>query len=123
MATINGTIDGVQFLGADASGGKLYVISCSFAAYTGASDSATVTGIGAAINSSTRNGKTAALVAGCVPVRAGAGYDTNGQAVYFGTATISGDGITGNLTNSAQTEITTATASSGVRLAVWVQES
>jgi len=123
MALITGSIDGVTFLGADASGGKLYQFSCSFAAYTGASDSMAVTGMAAAINTHTRNGKTSALVAGAVPVRAGAGYDTANQAVYAGTLAISGDGVTGNLTDSAQTELTASTACSGVKIVAFVQES
>lgn len=125
MALIAGTIDGVTLLQAHGLD-KTYLLSCSFPAYTGSTDSMTVLGLAAAINSHTRNGRVAACVAGVVPMRAGPGFDTNGQAVYFGTQTLAGTGsitdITGNLTDSAQTEITASTACSGVKLMVTIRE-
>lgn len=126
MALIAGTIDGVTLLSSSGLS-KTYELSCSFPAYTGASDSMTVLALAAAINSHTRNGRTFACVAGAVPVRGGPGYDTNGQEVFFGTQTLAGTSsitdITGNLTTSAQTELTTSTACTGVRLIVTGLES
>lgn len=124
MATINGTILGVSLLNSSGAR-KSYELTCSFGAYTGASDTASVTGIGAAIAAATRNGKTNTLRA-CIP--AGAGKDTANQDVYFGgasvqAATISSDDATGNLVNAAGTELTSSTASSGVKLIAVVDES
>lgn len=124
MATINGTILGVSLLNASGAR-KTYELTCAFAAYTGASDTASVTGIGAAIAAATRNGKTNTLRA-CIP--AGAGLDTNSQAVYFGgasvqAATISSDNATGNLVDAAGTELTSSTAASGVKIVAVVDES
>ena len=126
MSVINGTIRGVVNLKADLNTGrKAYLVTADFAAYTGASDTATVTGVGAAILSHTRNGKTVTL-RGAVP--AGAGYDTNSQAVYFtGTAvqaaTVSSDDLTGQLSAADGTELTSSTACKGVGLIVIVDEA
>lgn len=121
MALIAGTIDGVTLLSSQGLQ-KTYELSCSFGAYTGASDSMTVLALAAAVNAHTRNGRTFACVVGVVPVRGNPGFDTNGQAVYFGTQTLAGTSsitdITGNLTDSAQVEITTSTACTGVKLIV-----
>ena len=126
MATITGTIMGVTELRAkEPTGRKAYLVSANFGAYTGASDDAKLAGVGAAILAKTRNGKTYTL-RGAVP--AGAGYDTAVQAVYFTGAsvqalTVSSDDLTGNLSNAAGTELTSATASVGVELVVIVDES
>lgn len=121
-----GTIDGVTLLSSNGLN-KTYELSCSFPAYTGASDSATVLALAAAINSHTRNGRTFACVAGAVPVRGNPGYDTNGQAVFAGTMTLAGTGsitdVTMNLTDSAQTELTSSTACTGVKIIVTGLES
>lgn len=127
MAIINGTITGVSLL--SASGAlKTYEVTCEFAAYTGASDTATVTGLGAAILGKTRNGKTTTLKAvQCI----GAGKDAAAAPldVFFtGTAawagTISSDDATGHLAVAAGTEITSTTGTTkGVKLAVTVAES
>ena len=127
MATINGTITGVNLLRAKDTF-KVYEVTCTFPAYTGAADTATVTGLGAAILAKTRNGKTTTLKgAMCV----GAGYDAAATplAVYFTgaaawAATISSDDATGNLSIEAGTEITSTTGTTvGVVLAVTVLES
>ena len=124
MSAINGTITGVSLIRANGAR-KSYLITCDFAAYTGASDTATVTGIGAAIAAHTRNGKTNTLRA-VAPL--GAGYDTNAQAVYFTgasvqAATISSDDATGHLAVAAGTEVSSATASKGVEICAIVDES
>lgn len=129
MAVINGTITGVSLLRAGANGAlKTYSVTCDFAAYTGSGDTATVTGLGAAILAKTRNGKTTTLKAvQCI----GAGKDAAAAPldVFFtGTsvwaATISGDDATGHLAVAAGTEITsTIGTTKGVELAVTVLES
>ena len=125
MATINGTITGVSLLRSKAQlGRKAYLITCDFGAYTGASDTATVTGVGAAILAHTRNGETVTLQ-GAVPI--GPGLDTNAQDVYFTGAsvqagTVSSDDLTGNLSNVDGTELTSSTACKGVELCVIVKE-
>lgn len=124
MATIAGTITGVTLLRAkDAR--KAYLVTVDFAAYTGASDDATITGVGAAIAARTRNGKTNTLrSASCI----GAGRDTAAQAVHFQGAsvaalTVSSDALTGELKTAAGVELTSSTASTGVELCVTVDES
>lgn len=129
MATINGTIKGVSLLHGNVNGvgaRKAYLLSCDFAAYTGSGDTATITGVGAAIATATKNGKTNTLRGGiCV----GPGADTAAQAVYCGGAsvqalTVSTDDLTGNLTVAAGTEITATTGlTSGVQVMVVVDES
>lgn len=126
MAVINGTVRGVTQLSSMAnSGRKAYLVTADFAAYTGAADTATITGVGAAIAARTRNGKTVTL-RGAVPCIAG--LDTNSQEIYFtGTAvqaaTVSSDDLTGQLSTAALVEITSATASRGVGVVVIVDEA
>lgn len=119
MATATGTINGITNLHVEGSR-KLYKVTASFPAYTGSSDSATITGLGAAIKSHTRNGKTHTLYAA---MSMGAGFDTNSQLVYAGACTVSTDLITFNLSDVAGTELTAATASTGVEFAVVIDES
>lgn len=126
MATIAGTITGVSLLRSkEGSGRKAYLLTCDFAAYTGASDDASLAGVGAAILAKTRNGKTVTL-RGAVPIAPG--KDTNAQDVYFTGATVqaltvSSDSLTGNLSAAAGTELTSATASKGVEICVIVDEA
>jgi len=129
MSVINGTIKGVSLLSGNVDGvgaRKAYLISADFAAYTGSSDTCTITGVGAAITAATKNGKTITL-RGAIPVQAG--FDTAGQAVYAtGTAvqamTVSSDDLTGQLSNAAGTELTTTTGvSTGVMVCAIVDES
>ena len=125
MATINGSITGVSLLRANGAF-KTYLVTADFPAYTGSADTATVTGLGAAVLAHVRNGKTTTLKAvQCV----GAGKDTTGQDAFFtGTSvwagTISSDDATGHLAVAAGTEITATTGkTTGVELAVTVVES
>lgn len=127
MAVGNGTITGATLLRANGAL-KTYLVTCNFGAYTGAADTATVTGLGAAILAKTRNGKTTTLKSvQCI----GAGKDgaTTPLDVFFtGTsvwaATISSDDATGHLAVAAGTEITSTTGTTvGVELAVTVLES
>lgn len=126
MATISGTITGVSELRAKLGDGrKAYLVSVSFGAYTGASDTASISSVAATILAHTRNGKTMTL-RGAVPIAPGS--DTNAQAVYFTgasvqAATVSSDSLTGQLSAADGTELTSATASSGVELCVIVDEA
>lgn len=129
MATINGTIKGVSLVQGNVNGfgaRKAYLLSCEFPAYTGSADTATITGVGAAIATATKNGKTN-TVRGALCV--GAGADTAAQAVYAtGTSvqamTVSTDDLTGHLAVAAGTEITATTGvTSGVQMVVIVDES
>jgi hypothetical protein len=125
MAVINGSITGATLLRAKGPL-KTYLVTANFAAYTGAADTATVNGLGAAILAKTRNGKTTTLKGvNCI----GPGYDAAGTAVYYtGTSawagTISSDDSTGHLAVAAGTEISaTSGVTTGVELAVTVLES
>ena len=127
MATINGTITGVSLLRAkDAY--KTYLVTCSFPAYTGSADTATVTGLGAAILAKNRNGKTHTLK-GVQCIGPGKDAATTPLDVFFtGTSvwagTISTDDATGHLAVAAGTEITSTTGTTvGVELAVTILES
>jgi len=130
MAVINGTIIGITLANATLQGAgtrKTYLITANFAAYNGAADTATITGVGAAISAQVRNGRTITLRGG---ISASAGLDTAAQAVHFtGTsvtaATLSSDDLTGQLSTDASTatEITTSTACTGVGVLVVVDES
>lgn len=128
MTTISGTITGASLVASNVNGlgaRKAYMVTADFGAYTGASDTAALAGVGAAIASRTANGKTNTL-RGAFTCQAGG--DTANQAVYFSGAavqalTVSSDDLTGNLANAAGTELTSSTASSGVGLIVIVDES
>lgn len=123
MATIAGTITGVRFVSESPTGktnDRVYEVTASFAAYTGASDSATVLAIPTAVQNATRNGKTFTLR---YAMPAAAGVDTNAQDVYAGAMTVSTNDLTFNLAVAAGTEITSATASTGVRFLVMGQEA
>jgi hypothetical protein len=131
MAVIAGTITGVSHVrsktesNATQPSRKAYLVTASFGAYSGAADTASLTGVGAAILARTRNGKTVTL-RGAVP--AAAGKDTANQDVYMtGTAvqalTVSSDDLTGQLSSRDGTELTSATPSKGVDLLVIVDET
>lgn len=128
MTAQNGTITGITVLDGNFEGvgkRKAYMLTCTFPAYTGSTDTATVNGVGAAIAAETKNGKGSppTLIAGLsLP-----GYDTAAQAVYFTglsvqAATVSSDNLTGQLSDNTGTELTAATASQGVRVIVTVDE-
>lgn len=122
MAVIAGTITGCTEVLANPSGFGLredYLLTVDFGAHTASTDTATVTGVGAAIAASTRSGKTYTLRAG---LNAAAGKDTNQQAVYTNALTVSTDALTFDLVNATGTSITT-TASFGVVLIVSVDKA
>lgn len=121
-----GTITGVSLIAGNVNGVGLrraYLLTVSFPAYTGSSDSATITGVGAAIAAKTRKAGTNTMRADAAPTCVGAGVDTNGQAIYIGTCTVSSDALTFNLTDGNGNELTAATASQGVQLIVPVDQS
>lgn len=122
MATATGTINGATLMRSNVSTGarKTWLVSANFPAYTGSSDSATLTGVGAYISAHCRNGKTQTLRGA---QSAGAGLDTNAQAVYVGACTVSTDALTFNLSDNTGTELTSSTASIGVELMVFLDES
>lgn len=126
MSVASGTITGVSLLRSkEGSGRKAYLLTVNFPSYTGSSDTASISGVGAAILAKTRNGKTVTL-RGAEPIAAG--RDTADQAVYFtGTAvqaaTVSSDDLTGQLSGADGTELTSATASKGVEICVIVDEA
>lgn len=123
MAVINGTIKGVKIL-MDSPAGigarKTALITADFAAYSGAGDSGSVTGVKEELQATMRNGKTVTLRQG---MPAFAGVDTNKQAVYVGAVTVSGSDITFNLADNAGTELTSSTAATGVGVLVGFDES
>lgn len=131
MAVINGTITGVSHVrsktesNASAPARKAYLLTVEFGAYNGAADTASITGVGAAILARTRNGKTVTL-RGAIP--AAAGKDTANQDVYAtGTAvqalTVSSDDLTGQLSDRTGAELTSATASRGIEILAIVDET
>lgn len=129
MSTINGSISGVTLLSGNPSGAgantKVFLIEAGFAAYTGSSDSATITGCNTAIAAHERNGKTLTLRSAA---RAHAGLDTNAQACYVDTSislsntTTTGD-LAFDLADAGGTELTSSTACSGVGVVVVVDEA
>lgn len=127
MATIAGTIRGATLVSKSFNGlavREVWLLAADFGAYTASSDSATITGVGAAINATARDGATRTLRAG---VCAYPGRDTANQAVYFGggavnACTVSGDDLTGDLNDLAVAEID-ATASTGMGMMAFVDVS
>lgn len=120
MATISGTIKGATLLSKSFSGAderEVWLITADFGAYTGASDDAQLTGIGAHLDASCRDGKSRTLRDACAGP---AGSDTNAQDVYAALTTVATDDLTGNLAVAAGTEIPSATASEGCQVIVVV---
>lgn len=115
MAVIAGTIRGLTCVSRSFTGfgsREAWLITVDFGAYTGAADTASLLGVGAAIDATARDGKASTLRSGvCVFP----GADTNKQLAFFtGTAvqalTVSSDDLTGQLSNAAGSELATATA-------------
>lgn len=129
MATIAGTIRSCSLQSKAMEGAgtstrdrmEVWLVTADFAAYTGASDDASLTGVGAAISARARDGATRTILWGA-PAYCGA--DANNQAVNFcGTAaaalTVSTDDLTGELctVNTVSTEVT---STSGVTYGVGI---
>lgn len=143
MTVQNGTITGVTLLSGDIVGDtstvssviytrKAYLVVAQFPQYTGASDTATLTGICTAIAAATRNGRSLNLIA-VVPVLAGQDTasppvstyltGTAAQAATISNANTTGDAA-GQLSDASGTEITATTGVSvGVGVIAIVDES
>lgn len=132
MATITGTLRGCNLLHKANQGAgtttrdrlELWELTYDFAAYTGSTDTATVTGVAAAISARARDGLTRTIL-GALPMFCGA--DANNQAINLcGASTaaldVSGADFTGELctVNTVSTEIT---ASSGTTFGVGIAVS
>ncbi len=121
MSTITGTLKSASLVSKANQGAgtttrdklEVWELTYDFAAYTGSTDDATVTGVPAAINAKARDGKTRTLLWGA-PAFCGA--DTANQPVNFCGAsvaalTISTNDFTGELcsVNTVSTEVTSTT--------------
>ncbi len=102
---------------------EVWLLTVDFPAYTGSADTAQISGVAAAIQATTRDGK-ARTLRGALPGPAGA--DSTNLAAYFtGTAveaaTVSSDNLTGQLSDNTGTELTATTGvSNGVCVIVIV---
>jgi hypothetical protein len=115
MAVIAGTIRGLTcvsrvFTGFGSREG--WLITADYAAYSGAADTASLVGIGAAIDATCRDGKVSTLRSGAC---AFPGADTAKQLVFLtGTAvqalTVSSDNLTGQLSDATGSELAASTA-------------
>jgi hypothetical protein len=130
MANQIGTLQGCEcvlkgnsgFGSSGAPAREMWRLTYSWPAYTGASDTAQVSGVVAAINAKARDGKTRTLRGG---FPGPAGYDTAAQAVYMtGTAaqvlTVSTNDLTGQLSDNTGAELATTTVVNGVSVLVFV---
>lgn len=106
MSTITGTVVGVVHLGRNFSGvnpaWNFALVSVSFPAYIASTDSISITGVGAAIETSAKRGKTNTLkCAMCaMPGQNSAGtafYPSAGTVNALGALTISTDALLGGL--------------------------
>lgn len=107
MATKYGTLKAVQLLDSrPATARKTYLCQLSFAAYTGSSDSGSFSGVGAAITTFIRDGKTRTLKSACGGLPGSDGtYD-----IYVGECTVSSADLTFNLVDSSSAEMTSTSA-------------
>lgn len=143
MTVWNGTINGVTLLAAPLEGQaalngsavatrKAFLVTATFpSAYTGSTDSATITGILTAIAAAERNGKALTLI-GVIPVNPGIDGSSPAQGVHFdaashGLITLSNTTTTGdaaaNLADASGTELTSTTgATVGVGIIATVDE-
>ena len=79
-----------------------FLVAVDFPAYVASTDTFSVAGVGAAIASWTKDGKTYKLLNA---QQAGFGKNSAGTAVTCNAITVSTDALTGNLTDIAGTEI------------------
>jgi hypothetical protein len=100
MATIAGTIVGVTELLRGYSGVNnaynVALVHVSFPAYVASTDDYSIAGVGAAIASSSKRGKTNTIKQA---ITASPGKNSAGTAVYAGALTVSTDALTGSLTS------------------------
>lgn len=111
MAVQTATIDDVVLVKESTAGYGDYAVAeiavSGSADYTGASDTFKITGVKTAIQNARRDGKTVTLR---YAMPSEAGVDESGTAVYVETTTISTADLTGDLSNSAGTELANAYA-------------
>ena len=128
MSTLSATVDAVSLVSECPTGvgsatygvRRVYLLSCSFATYA-STDNAKIANVAATIAAAVRDGRTYTWGANAVQALcAGPGTDTAGQAVYAGTFAVSTNDVTFNLTDATGTELSSATASSGVQVLVAV---
>lgn len=108
MSTIYATILGVTNVKRVDSGDgarNTARLALSFGAYTGSSDTASVSGVTTAISNTLRNGKT---ITPRAAICSAAGGDAS-QSIYTGAITVSGATMTFDLTTAAGVEITSTT--------------
>ncbi len=126
MAVVEGTIKGITLVnvskGVNMRGAeKTYLVTADFATYVASADTGRLSGVGAAIDAQTRNGKTSAIRAahGVGPGASNANAD-----VYFGAMTVASDTFTFSLTAvDRSTEVADFTTAVGVSAFVTVTES
>ncbi len=106
MAVVAGTIKGIQLLGEPHSGtGRhMALVTCTFPAYTAASDTVNIAAVGAAIAARRRDGKTVTLK----DVTEGPAGKQGATEFYLDTLAVSTDAITGELSDVDGTEINAA---------------
>lgn len=123
MAVVDGTILGITALDIGrglnmASVEETYLVTASFGAYDASADTASLSGVGAAITAARRDERTRTLRAGA---GCGAAKDDNAQDVYFGAMTVSTDDFTFSLTAvDRTTEVADFTSVDGVPCVVVV---
>lgn len=116
MATVTGVIQGWVLASGNPAGTtatrQVWNFTANAGTYAGSGDTGAINGLGAALASETRSGKTYTLV-DCL--NGFPGLDNNNVLVYTNSPTISGDNITFNYTNSAGTTLaTTSTSTVGI---------
>ena len=109
MATVAGTIKGIQLLKEPFASDKICnaLVSFTLGAYTGASDNGQLTAIATSIQNQRRDGKTVTLKGACM-----AGRGLQGTTEFeTGTWAVSGSDLTFNLNDTSGSE---TNAASGV---------
>ncbi len=125
MAVVAGTIKGIHLLSdGDAfnqSGGEeTYLVTADFGTYDASADTASLSGVGAAITARKRDGKTRTLRAahGVAPGVSDTSQSV-GNEVYFGAMTVSTDDLTFSLTLvDRSTEVADFATANGVSCVV-----
>jgi len=122
MATVNGTVTGVNLLSGEGTGAgsrKVYEVAATFTIYT-SGDTGTITGLQDRIEEITKNGKTLTLIS-AAPAQPGT--DGNGASAYVVIPVTNSSGtVTFGMGTQAQTAGNVA-ASTGVKLIAVVDEA
>lgn len=105
MATVEGTIKGVQLFDPPSGTGRhMALVTVTFPAYTASSDTVNIAAVGAEIAARRRDGKTVLLK----DVTEGPAGKHGSTEFYLDTLAVSTDAITGELSNIDGTEINAA---------------